>query len=104
MLAGGSAGLGVKPVYGALGVGEVPLGFPVRVTHGGRDALRRYLIGRQIFCPVHWSLPHLHEDEAWREELELSRTILTLPIDQRMGDEHLRYMIQAIESFGAEAK
>jgi len=90
---------GLSPIYNDLDTGEVPLGFPVTVTNGKRDALRRHLAENQIYCPVHWELPHLQSSSDWREEKELSQSILTLPIDQRFGQEHLTYMLKIIKSF-----
>ncbi len=102
LLAGGAAA--VVPLYHGLEPGEVPLGFPVRVGDGQRDALRRHLAERQVYCPVHWDLPHLPEGDAWQDERALSAAVLTLPIDQRMGNEHLQFMVRAIESFEGNRK
>lgn len=93
------AGKRLVPIFGGLSEGEVPLGLPVIIHGGKRDALRQYLASRQIFCPVHWELPHLQGGDEWRAEIEMSGSILTLPIDQRLDEEHLNYMAQAIETF-----
>ena len=87
------------PVFNDLDEGEVPLGFPVKVADGKRDMLRRRLAENQIYCPVHWELPHLQNIGGWQEEQDLSRSILTLPIDQRIGEAHLDHMVRTINSF-----
>lgn len=89
----------MAPIFEDLGNGAVPLGFPVRVQGGKRDPLRRHLAENHIYCPIHWELPHLQDETAWREELELSRSILTLPIDQRLETPHIAYMVQSIKTF-----
>ncbi|MHB1099937.1 MAG: hypothetical protein ACYCZR_10320 [Burkholderiales bacterium] len=93
------SGQGVASIYSNIEEGEVPLGFPIRIANGKRDALRRHLAEKRIYCPVHWELPHLQGNDEWREELDLSRSTLTLPIDQRIGEEHLHYMVRTIEIF-----
>ena len=89
----------MTPVFEHLGDGTVPLGFPVSIQGGKRDTLRRHLADRHIYCPVHWELPHLEDEATWREELGLSRAMLTLPIDQRLDASQLAYMVQSIKSF-----
>ena len=92
-------GKAMVPVFENLGDGAVPLGFPVSIQGGKRDSLRRHLADRHIYCPIHWELPHLKDKAMWREGLELSRAILTLPIDQRLESSHVTYMVQSIKTF-----
>jgi len=69
----------VRPVFRHLQAGVVPLGLPIIVRR--RDALQQELAAKRIYAPVHWRLnavPQEFED-AW----ELSRQLLTLPVDQR---------------------
>lgn len=94
-----SASLIISPLFHELSEGEVPVGFPVKVSGGKRDSLRRYLVEQKIYCPVHWDLLHLQKVSGWNLEKNLSRSILTLPIDQRLDEEQLHSMIQGIESF-----
>lgn len=87
---------GVIPLFGSLPDGAVPLTLPVRVGGGRRDALRRALAGRGIFCPVHWPL-----SAAWLARTEaatsvLAGEILSLPIDQRYGDADIDRLAAAI--------
>ncbi|MHB1100748.1 MAG: hypothetical protein ACYCZR_14455 [Burkholderiales bacterium] len=89
----------LAPLYGPLEEGEVPLGYPVRVSGGRRNALRRHLASKQIYCPVHWALPHLQDIAGWEAEKALSESVLTLPVDQRLGEAQLEYMVRTIASF-----
>ena len=45
----------VQPLYDRLLTGVTPLGFPI--TCDRRDELRRFLIQRRIYPPIHWPLP-----------------------------------------------
>lgn len=92
----------LSPIYDNLSLGDVPLGFPVKVEDGKRDKLRRYLSERHIYCPIHWALSHLNDSDEWNTEKNLSQSILTLPLDQRLEEEHLEYMVQTLDSFVEE--
>ncbi len=84
----------VQPLLPTLPKSVSPLAFPVRVR-AGRDALRRELIRRRVFCPVHWPLPEgrrLRSDAARR----LSATILSLPIDQRYEESDMSELVERL--------
>lgn len=89
--------LHVEPLFTELAAGEVPLGFPIRVKWPERDRLRRYLGSQGIYCPVHWILPA--EIHSWPQDLELSRSILTIPIDQRVNEEDLSYVAEVLANY-----
>ena len=88
----------LRPLLGALRDGEVPLGLPVVVAGDRRDALRRYLAGQEIFCPVHWDLPQLPVD-GFDLERQLSARMLTLPLDQRYDDHDMHRLLDALRHF-----
>lgn len=88
----------IQPLFIELDQHEVPLGLPVRVATGCRDELRAFLIAHKIYCPVHWSLD-LAANQGWKDELLLSRSLLTLPLDQRIDESALHYMADKIASF-----
>lgn len=90
----------LRRLFRGLGDGETPLGMPVIIGHGQRDMLRQHLASKNIFCPVHWPLhPAICEDKGLRGEIELSESVLTLPIDQRISLQHLEYMCKQIRAF-----
>lgn len=95
-LAAAALGGLVSPIFGELAEDEVPLGFPVRVAGGRRDALRRSLAQAQVYCAVHWPLDHVGGAGAFREERELAASILTLPIDQRMDGAHIGHVVATL--------
>lgn len=81
--------------------GETPLGLPVLVHNGRRDKLRNYLRSKSIYCPVHWLLDHLSQqpNDLFTAENSLSSSMLTLPIDQRLGADALDYFVECIKDF-----
>jgi hypothetical protein len=87
----------IQPLFAQLRDDEVPLSLPVRVAGDRRDALRRHLAARQVYCPVHWPLPHL--PAAFAQEQALAGSLLTLPIDQRMSAAHVEHVAAAIDAF-----
>ena len=93
--------IGIVPFLPRLDVGEVPIGFPIVVRGGRRDALRRYLAGRAIFCPIHWDLAHL-TGAAFTEERTLSASMLTLPIDQRYDEQDMATILGSLSKFCGE--
>lgn len=88
------------PIMTDLAPEDIPLGFPIRLLDSNRDALKSFLAKREIFTTIHWELDHLDSDDfRYSEELNLSRSILTLPIDQRINTSHLDYLINALNEF-----
>ncbi|MGD0502336.1 MAG: hypothetical protein ABSD02_06325 [Steroidobacteraceae bacterium] len=79
--------------------GEVPLGLAVRVGGGQRESLRRYLADHSIFCPVHWPLAHVPMSTDLALDHDLASQILTLPIDQRMEESHVRRFVTLLKRF-----
>lgn len=90
--------IGIVPLLPQFDIGEVPLGFPIVVGGGRRDALRAHLAGRGIFCPIHWDLAHLGS-AAFAEERALSASMLTLPIDQRYGEHDMSIILGSLSNF-----
>jgi UDP-N-acetylglucosamine 2-epimerase (non-hydrolysing)/GDP/UDP-N,N'-diacetylbacillosamine 2-epimerase (hydrolysing) len=89
----------LQPVVKCLRAGEVPLGYPVKVNRGLRDELRASLQRARVFCPVHWPMDELRERSGLTPDLELSRSILTIPIDQRLQEAELKYVADCIRRF-----
>jgi dTDP-4-amino-4,6-dideoxygalactose transaminase len=85
----------VAPLGMAWGERDVPLGFPIVCR--GRDRIRLGLKQKRIYCPIHWKMPPMLEGlpEA-REALALSRSILTLPCDQRYTTVDMEYMLSCL--------
>lgn len=85
----------IKSLYKCIGNNIVPLGFPVIVDEKKRDELLSFLRSRNIYCPVHWRI----NSSLIKEDYELSKKILTIPIDQRLGEAEIKYIIQTLINF-----
>lgn len=84
-------------IEAVLGQGEyVPLSCPVYIVE--RDEFRQYLTEHQVYCAVHWPLAGtgLEKNETAKE---ISKHILSLPIDQRYGREHIQYLTKIIKDY-----
>ena len=79
---------------------DCPLFVPVRVPEGQRDALRRYLIEREIYCPVHWPVSGYHR--LTEKEQSFYDEELSLVCDQRYGREDMERIIETVRSFWEE--
>ena len=101
-LAGSPKLRGLSPLFHELDPGDVPLGFPVRVGHGQRDALRRHLASREIYCAVHWALDHVPGE--FENERGLSGSLLTLPSDQRYDSADMERLVEALQSFPGDLR
>lgn len=84
----------VIPLFDSLEQGEVPLGFAVQIGQA-RDGLRDFLIEKNVFCPIHWNLSF----NLNKEDEQLSNTVLTIPIDQRLGIKEIDYIVECLEQF-----
>ncbi len=76
---------------------DCPMFVPVLVPDGKRDALRRYLIEHDIYCPVHWPVSTYHK--LGKRELNIYQNELSLVCDQRYTQEDMYRMIDTIEHF-----
>lgn len=70
---------------------NVPLFFPVFINN--RDFVRKELRKYNIFCPVHWDI----SEEGWagnfQKSLEISKSILSIPIDWRYNEKDMDYFL-----------
>lgn len=69
-------------IYKSLPEDVVPLGFPILINN--RDEIRKELIKKNIFCPIHWNLPNNREFTDFPESYNLSKRILTIPINENV--------------------
>ena len=75
---------------------SVPLIYPYLVEDGAR--LRQYLIDHQVFCARYW--PNVLEwcqPDDW--EYRLAEDMVCLPIDQRYGEEEMRFILDLFGCF-----
>jgi len=73
---------------------DVPLFVPVVLPNEKRNALRKFLIENNVFCPIHWPYSDLHG-----EKRDIFDTELSLICDQRYNDEDMEYICSLIKEF-----
>lgn len=71
---------------------EVPIGFPIIIKN--RDKIRKELIKKNIFCPIHWLLSSDIDRTVYPESWNVSDNMLLIPIDERIGREQLDYFLE----------
>ena len=76
---------------------DVPLCVPVLIPDGRRNDLRRYLVQREIYLPVHWPRTPLHGDAP--DPSDFYRDELSLVCDQRYTETDMLCMVRAIREF-----
>lgn len=89
----------IKPVFETLPEEVCPLRFPVRVSDGKRDELHRRLKEQKINTFVEWELPREVSADfasAWN----VSKSILSLPVDQRYEPEDMEAVVSCIRQWG----
>lgn len=84
-------------LFPALGQEDCPMFVPVLVPGGKRDALRRYLIRHEIYCPVHWPLTPYQTPDA--RSAVLYRDGLSLVCDQRYTRADMERLIETVKRF-----
>lgn len=79
-------------IYGILLWKEMPeCPFLCPIMLEDRDEFRKYLIEQRIYCAVHW--PITRQKLINNEVVDYTaKHVLSLPIDQRYGEEHIDYL------------
>lgn len=80
-------------LFPSLPSGVVPLGFPIRVKD--RDRVRQVLFSHEIYPPVHWPIQGVVPEE-FSDSHKLASEIMTLPCDQRYGEDDMMRMIAVV--------
>ncbi len=81
-------------LYKELGEDDVPLFVPIILPEKERNALRKYLIENNVFCPIHWPYTKWHGEKSNVFDTELS-----LICDQRYTKEDMEYICELIRKF-----
>ncbi|OQB25780.1 MAG: hypothetical protein BWY11_00157 [Firmicutes bacterium ADurb.Bin182] len=82
---------------------DAPLFVPIILDESERNGLRRYLISRDIYCPIHWGLTDYHNDLSDRQR-NIYHTELSLICDQRYGFDSIDREIYEIVRYFREIK
>lgn len=81
--------------------GNTPLCVPILVHPDVRDRLKRYLILKEIYCPVHWPLTKIHAGISDREGIIYAQE-LSLICDQRYDLDAMEKEAYEIHNFFME--
>lgn len=88
-------------IFPTLNEDDCPMFVPILLPEGKRNELRRYLIQRDIYCPVHWPVSPYHKLQKG-PETELYDNELSLVCDQRYTEQDMFRMVEMIERFWKE--
>lgn len=80
---------------------DTPMFVPVLVPDGRRDALRRYLIQNEIYCPIHWPVSSYHKLDKRTEQIYENE--LSLVCDQRYTENDMDRIVKTINAFWKKA-
>ena len=72
--------------------GICPYGFMIKSDK--REIIKEKLIYNKVYPPIHWNLPE--EVKEFKDSWDLSKRILTMPIDQRYNRKHMKYIIKVL--------
>lgn len=89
----------IKLLFPDIKEGDVPLFVPILIGKE-RDALRRYLISHNVYCPVHWPVSEYHSGISKRA-LEIYWQELSLVCDQRYEIEDMERIVKLIQQYFA---
>lgn len=84
-------------IFPRLNESDCPMFVPVLVPKDKRDELRRYLIQKEIYCPVHWPLTQLHHPDE--QTMKIYTSELSIVCDQRYDENDMERIIEAIRAF-----
>ncbi len=93
---------GIRLMFPVRREGNVPLCVPILVHPDVRDRLRRYLISKEIYCPVHWPVTEIHAGISDRAGVIYDQE-LSLICDQRYGLEDMEREACEIHNFFGDA-
>lgn len=74
-----------------------PLFVPIIIDQNKRDNLRRYLISRHIYCPIHWCLTEYHNLKENQRDIYYRE--ISVVCDQRYDIEEMKGICNTIKEF-----
>jgi len=84
-------------IFDRLSDRDCPLFVPIVLDPTVRDGLRKHLISREIYLPIHWPISSYHKlDGNTRDIYERE---ISLVCDQRYGQEDMYRMVNAINDY-----
>lgn len=94
--------LGELSLFKELRENDCPLFVPIIVNGGKRDLLKKHLIEKEIYCPVHWNETKFHRlsDKTG----EIYQTELSIVCDQRYSLLDMNRIVTEIKTFLASGE
>ena len=77
----------------SLNPNDCPLFVPIVIDE--REKLRKYLIDRNIYCPIHWPKPYKNQNESD----DLYGRELSLVCDQRYSTDDMKRIVSTVREF-----
>lgn len=73
---------------------DCPMFVPIIVPNGKRDALRKFLIENDVYCPIHWPISKYHQLDI--DSKSVYENGLSLVCDQRYTEKDMMRMVDLI--------
>ncbi len=88
---------GIRLLNSVIGQDDVPLFVPILVASEMRAGLHKYLVSKNIYCPLHWPISDMHFLND--EEKLIYNSEISLVCDQRYSKEDMAREISEIKKF-----
>ena len=79
---------------------DCPMFVPILVPDGKRDALHRYLIQNNVYCPIHWPLSQYQVQNSSTNYIYTNE--LSLVCDQRYTEDDMYKVVETVNKFMKE--
>ncbi|RHB49233.1 DegT/DnrJ/EryC1/StrS family aminotransferase [Exiguobacterium sp. AM39-5BH] len=87
----------VESLFGDLEGRECPFFYPILIKEV-RNEVKKALIDEKIYCPVHWPIPKvLIENQIIDRKNSIYNEILSIPCDQRYGEQEMSHVVRVIK-------
>lgn len=84
-------------IFPCLNENDCPLFVPLYIDDGKRDDLRKYLISKQIYCPIHWPVSKLHK--VTDLTAPIYKNEISLVCDQRYTPSDMYRIAEEVKTF-----
>ncbi|HRR19643.1 MAG TPA: hypothetical protein P5332_11410 [Ignavibacteriales bacterium] len=72
---------------------NIPMCVPIKIKE--RDRVRKKLIQKKIFLPVHWPIEHYNKKSILAKEM--AENVISLIIDQRYSEDEIEYQVLTLK-------
>ncbi len=90
---------GIEIIFPQVSPHSLPLGFPIYVKNGRREALLKHLREENVYPVVHWDILGDTRINTLPQTVSMSRDILTLILDQRFDEEDMDFEAGQVRTF-----